>query len=111
MSPQEKSTRQEQLYKSVTTHTSHTWANVLVKSLLEKIGSENSAHQTPALDRPKMAEWYQKAGKRLFMFDYDVGLSSFFFFCAQRLMRVVYIGHTYADCQNTVSGCTFAWDA
>jgi len=71
MPDKEKFERQETLYQAVTTHTSHIWAAVLVKSLLEKVGSENSAHQTPLLDRVKMTEWYKKAGKRLFMFDYD----------------------------------------
>lgn len=72
MSDDEKYERQATLYKAVTTHTSHTWAAILVKSLLEKINSESSAHQTPALERAKMGDWYNKAKKRLFMFDYDV---------------------------------------
>ncbi|KAG9048860.1 threalose-6-phosphate phosphatase [Tulasnella sp. UAMH 9824] len=71
MTDEEKRLRHNTLYEAVTTHTSHTWAAVLVKSLLEKINSENSAHQTPALNRSKMGELYEKAKKRLFMFDYD----------------------------------------
>lgn len=48
------------------------WAGVLVKSLVEKIGSDNTAHQTPVLSRERMQQCYSSAGKRLFMFDYDV---------------------------------------
>jgi trehalose 6-phosphate synthase/phosphatase len=72
MGVEEKRKRQALLYEAVTTHTSHTWAAVLVKSLLEKINSENSAHQTPVLDRALMSARYNSAKKRLFMFDYDV---------------------------------------
>ncbi|KAG8968873.1 threalose-6-phosphate phosphatase [Tulasnella sp. 419] len=71
MSDEEKYQRQEKLYKVVTTHTSSLWASVLVKSLLEKINSEGSAHQTPFLERELLVSKYQKAKKRLFMFDYD----------------------------------------
>ncbi|KAG8854117.1 threalose-6-phosphate phosphatase [Tulasnella sp. 330] len=67
----EKIQRHELLYKAVTTHTTPMWAGVLIKSLLEKIGGENTAHQTPVLDRTLMGERYASAGKRLFMFDYD----------------------------------------
>jgi trehalose 6-phosphate synthase/phosphatase len=36
MSDEEKATRHADLYKAVTSHTSHTWATTIVKQLLEK---------------------------------------------------------------------------
>jgi len=71
MSDAEKETRQAALHKVVTTHTSHTWSAVLVKMLLQQMGSENTATNTPVLDRGKMTEMYAKAKKRLMLFDYD----------------------------------------
>ena len=38
MSDEEKLRRHHQLYKTVTTHTSHTWAAILAKKLLERLG-------------------------------------------------------------------------
>ena len=74
MSEEEKIQRQAALYKVVTTHTSHTWAAILVKMLLGNLGTENTAHQTPFMDQEKLASAYQSAKKRLLLFDYDVGV-------------------------------------
>lgn len=71
MSVNEKAQRHEELYKSVKSHTSHTWARTLLKQLLENVGLDHQAHQTPALDREVMKAAYKKAGKRLLLFDYD----------------------------------------
>lgn len=60
------------LYKSVTTHTSHTWAAMLVRMLLAQIGTEHTAHSTPFLEKDKLIQAYKKAKQRLFLFDYDV---------------------------------------
>ena len=76
MSAEEKATRHEKLYKTVTTHTSHTWAAVLVKMLLEQMGLQGMARQTPYIPRKSLEGLYHAAGKRLFLFDYDVRLSS-----------------------------------
>ena len=76
MSAEEKATRHEKLYKTVTTHTSHTWAAVLVKMLLEQMGLQGMARQTPYIPRKNLEGLYHAAGKRLFLFDYDVRLSS-----------------------------------
>lgn len=71
MSWEEKVTRQEKLYEVVRTHTSHTWANVLVSMLLGVVGSVGKARKTPELDLALLGERYASAGKRLLMFDYD----------------------------------------
>ncbi len=72
MPDDEKARRHLQLYKTVTTHTSHTWATILTKKLLERLGSQNMARQTPFIPKGQLEEHYLKAKKRLFLFDYDV---------------------------------------
>jgi trehalose 6-phosphate synthase/phosphatase len=71
MSEPEKIRRHEKLYKVVSTHTSHTWAAVLVKMLLTQINQENTARQTPFIQKEQLVDHYQSATKRLLLFDYD----------------------------------------
>ncbi|KAF6764435.1 trehalose-6-phosphate phosphatase [Ephemerocybe angulata] len=71
MSPAEKASRHEKLYKVVTTHTSHSWAAVLVKMLLEQMGIQGMARQTPYIPKDQLEGLYRNAKKRLFLFDYD----------------------------------------
>ncbi|KAK4688662.1 trehalose 6-phosphate synthase/phosphatase, partial [Tremellales sp. Uapishka_1] len=71
MEKQEREERHTALYASVVGHTSHTWAATIVKQLLENVGGEHTAHQTPALDISVLATGYTKAKKRLMLFDYD----------------------------------------
>ncbi|RDX51729.1 trehalose 6-phosphate phosphatase [Lentinus brumalis] len=71
MSDDEKAHRHQQLYKTVTTHTSATWAEILAKQLLERLGSSNMARQTPFIPKGELERHYIKAKKRLFLFDYD----------------------------------------
>lgn len=71
MSDEEKAQRQAALYQAVLGTTSHTWAATIVKLLLENVGSEHTAHQTPVLDVQDMTQCYKKAKKRLLLFDYD----------------------------------------
>lgn len=71
MSSEEKTQRHQELIKSVKAHTSHTWARTLLKQLLENVGLDHQAHQTPALDREAMKAAYRKANRRLMLFDYD----------------------------------------
>ncbi|KAI0641353.1 trehalose 6-phosphate phosphatase [Trametes meyenii] len=71
MPDDEKLRRHQQLYKTVTTHTSHTWAAILAKKLLERLGSQNMARQTPFIPKGDLERHYLKAKKRLFLFDYD----------------------------------------
>jgi len=72
MSEAEKLERHRKLHKIVTTHTSHSWATVLVKMLLTQIDGQNTARQTPYIPRDVLEEKYQHAKKRLFLLDYDV---------------------------------------
>ncbi|RDB26430.1 Alpha,alpha-trehalose-phosphate synthase [UDP-forming] A, partial [Hypsizygus marmoreus] len=75
MSAPEKAERQAKLYKVVTTHTSHTWAAVLVKMLLGLMDGQGQARMTPYIPKADLIDAYVKAGergaKRLFLFDYD----------------------------------------
>jgi trehalose 6-phosphate synthase/phosphatase len=76
MGQQEKEERHAALFSSIVGHTSHTWAATIVKQLLENVGGEHTAHQTPALDLSVLQEKYKKAKKRLMLFDYDVGFDN-----------------------------------
>lgn len=78
MSHNEKQDRHNKLYKIVTTQTSHTWAAMLGKMLLEQLGRQNMARQTPFIPKPMLEEHYLSARKRLFLFDYDVRFHFFF---------------------------------
>ncbi|KAI0035788.1 trehalose 6-phosphate phosphatase [Vararia minispora EC-137] len=71
MSEEEKAGRHARLHDVVTTHTSHTWAMMLVKMLLGQVGSSNMARQTPVLPTEHMLSSYKSAKRRLFMLDYD----------------------------------------
>jgi trehalose 6-phosphate synthase/phosphatase len=71
MPQEEKEKRHDLMLESVKSHTSHTWARTLLKQLLENVGLEHQAHQTPALDRNALAAAYKASKKRLLLFDYD----------------------------------------
>ncbi|KXN84045.1 Trehalose-phosphatase [Leucoagaricus sp. SymC.cos] len=71
MSPAEKAGRHAKLYKVVTTHTSHSWASILVKQLLGQLGRQEMARQTPYIPKHQLERLYGSAKKRLFLFDYD----------------------------------------
>lgn len=75
MSDEEKARRHAKLYKVVTTHTSHSWAAVLIKMLLGQMGLQGLARQTPYIPREQLEGLYTSAKKRLFLFDYDGTLS------------------------------------
>lgn len=72
MSPSEKVERHAKLYKVVTTHTSHSWASILVKRLLGQLRRQGMARQTPYILKHQLEQLYTSAKKRLFLFDYDV---------------------------------------
>ncbi|TCD60628.1 threalose-6-phosphate phosphatase [Steccherinum ochraceum] len=71
MTPEEKLERHEKLYKTVTTHTSHTWGATLARMLLERLGSQDLARMTPFIPKEQLEGRYHSAKKRLFLFDYD----------------------------------------
>lgn len=72
MSSTSKADRHAALHNVVTTHTSHTWAALLVKMLLSQINGQTTARGTPWLPKQLLKDKYEKASKRLFLFDYDV---------------------------------------
>ncbi|KAJ7064761.1 trehalose 6-phosphate phosphatase [Mycena amicta] len=71
MSESEKLKRHEMLYKVVSTHTSHTWAALLVKMLLGQLDKKETARRTPYIPKDVLESKYHAAKKRLFFFDYD----------------------------------------
>lgn len=82
MDDDERSTRQAALYDIVRTHTSHTWAAILVKMLLNLVGSQNMTRHTPELDKEELKEKYNSANSRLLMLDYDVCVPLPLFVCS-----------------------------
>jgi trehalose-phosphatase len=71
MSHDERKERHDELYRQIVNHTSHHWAISLVKQILLRLHSEQTAHLTPALDKPLLKERFDKAKKRLILMDYD----------------------------------------
>ncbi|KAG9771991.1 glycosyltransferase family 20 protein, partial [Aureobasidium melanogenum] len=71
MPEEKKKSDHEKLYNYATTHTVATWTNNFLKRLLTNLTSFSQNDLTPALDRNLMIQQYNKAQKRLFMFDYD----------------------------------------
>lgn len=71
MSEASKASRHAALHRVVTTHTSHTWASVLAKMLLSQINGQTTARRTPYLPKDTLKGSYDRAKKRLFLFDYD----------------------------------------
>ncbi|KAI8391219.1 glycosyltransferase family 20-domain-containing protein [Radiomyces spectabilis] len=72
MLPEEKSTRHEQLYQHVISHTAEFWAHSFVKQLVDCSQQQSlRSHSTPALDLDKLVHAYTNAKKRLLFFDYD----------------------------------------
>jgi trehalose 6-phosphate synthase/phosphatase len=71
MLPEKKMAQHHSLYKHVTTHNVQSWSRNYVKRLLTVLSSSRNAVATPLLDKAAMLDAYRKAGKRLFMFDYD----------------------------------------
>jgi len=71
MSPEDKEVRQRHLYQHVTTHTIQAWTTLFLKRLMENLNSGEQSQPTPQLDQNLLTETFQKARKRLLMFDYD----------------------------------------
>ncbi|PWY67568.1 hypothetical protein BO70DRAFT_169235 [Aspergillus heteromorphus CBS 117.55] len=71
MTPEEKKSQHQKLYKHVTANTVSAWSKQFVTRLLTNLSSFDQSVATPALDRAKLVRQYRRARKRLFMFDYD----------------------------------------
>ncbi|GAA5853028.1 hypothetical protein JCM8547_004777 [Rhodosporidiobolus lusitaniae] len=71
MSLEERSARHAVLHQAVTSQTAAVWAHTNILKLLESQQGEHASQNTPPLDENVVLEKYQKAGKRLLMFDYD----------------------------------------
>lgn len=110
MSPSEKVERHAKLYKVVTTHTSHSWASILVKRLLGQLRRQGMARQTPYILKHKLEQLYTSAKKRLFLFDYDVSslltqLSMISFDVDYLILGV--LGYPHSDCEDAFNGRSF----
>lgn len=71
MSPDERKSQHQKLYKHVTANTVSAWSKQYLHRLLTNLSSFDQSVATPALDRAKLLKQYRRARRRLFMFDYD----------------------------------------
>ncbi|KTW27698.1 trehalose-phosphatase [Pneumocystis carinii B80] len=71
ISESEKEARQLKLYNYVTMNTVQTWISSFISKLLTNLATFNYNQITPVIDTTLLTNAYQKANKRLFMFDYD----------------------------------------
>jgi hypothetical protein len=102
MPEEERASRHAGLYKAVITHTSHTWAAVLIRMLLSQIGMENTAHQTPFMDQGLLDTAYHNAKRRLLLFDYDVRFLLLLIADTENVMLTSdHSGNSNTDCQDT----------
>lgn len=113
MPTEEKAERHDKMYKVVNIHTSHSWAANLVNMLLKQMGLENvMARQTPFMEKNRLEDWYLKAKKRLFLFDYDVSPAEknapeeF-----SRVLMFLSAGYFDANRQDPKYGCSFRGDS
>lgn len=70
-----KNALQKKLYKQVTANSIQQWTSTFLKHLLQQVSATHHLHHTPALNRPLLLKNYNKAKRRLFLFDYDGTLS------------------------------------
>ncbi|CAO1620800.1 unnamed protein product [Jaminaea pallidilutea] len=71
MPAEERKARHDELLGQILGHTSHHWAISLLKQMLLRIQTEQTAHFTPALDRMLLKQRFDTAKKRLLLMDYD----------------------------------------
>lgn len=71
MSENEKRSFELKLYKKVESNTIQSWTNKFLKCLINQLTTTHNLKYTPALNRPQLLNHYQKAERRLFLFDYD----------------------------------------
>ncbi|GAA6034504.1 hypothetical protein JCM8097_005362 [Rhodosporidiobolus ruineniae] len=68
---EERTARHAALHQAVTSQTAAVWAHTNILKLLESLHGEQATQNTPPLDESAVVDKYEKAGKRLLMFDYD----------------------------------------
>ena len=71
MPDEEKASLSNKLYEHVTSHNVQDWSRSFLKRLMLNLSSHDQSGATPPLDRNLLVEQYNKAKRRLFMFDYD----------------------------------------
>jgi trehalose 6-phosphate synthase/phosphatase len=71
MTEAEKSEEHQKLFQHVIENDIRDWSNKFLRRLLTNLSSYDQSFDTPPLDRSRLLDQYQKAKKRLFMFDYD----------------------------------------
>ncbi|EPS45711.1 hypothetical protein H072_119 [Dactylellina haptotyla CBS 200.50] len=71
LSPAKKEELHSKLYQHVTTNNVQNWTNRFLKGLLTNLASHDQSQATPQLDRQLVLDQYNRATRRLFMFDYD----------------------------------------
>ncbi|KAI8353296.1 glycosyltransferase family 20-domain-containing protein [Choanephora cucurbitarum] len=72
MSPEDKATRNKQLFQYVREHSAAYWARSFIKQLVESTKNFSLQSQsTPALKSDQFIDQYKKAKKRVMFFDYD----------------------------------------
>ncbi|KAG7884403.1 hypothetical protein KL938_002275 [Ogataea parapolymorpha] len=71
MSDDRKAALEAKLYRSVCNNTNQDWTCHFLQSLMDFVVKLNSKHGTPYLNKPMLLEDYTRAGRRLFLFDYD----------------------------------------
>ncbi|GEQ69580.1 hypothetical protein JCM33374_g3252 [Metschnikowia sp. JCM 33374] len=71
MSEDEKVKLEDTLYKTVARNTIQSWTSTFLEHLIDHAAKIHETHLTPTLNRPRLLQAYQKAERRLFLFDYD----------------------------------------
>lgn len=62
---------EDALYQKVAANTIQSWTSTFLEHLIDHSAKIHETHLTPTLNRPRLLRAYQKAERRLFLFDYD----------------------------------------
>ncbi|QBM89851.1 trehalose 6-phosphate synthase /trehalose 6-phosphatase [Metschnikowia aff. pulcherrima] len=71
MSESEKAKLEDTLYKKVASNSIQSWTSTFLEHLIDHSAKIHETHLTPTLNRPRLLKAYEKAERRLFLFDYD----------------------------------------
>lgn len=71
MPPEQKKRLESQLFAAVLKNTIQNWTASFMNLLVKQVSKLKLDYYTPALNRPLLLSQYQKAQRRLFLFDYD----------------------------------------